>query len=85
MVKQTSSKKPIVAEPIVVDEAPIEAPVKVEKAPVERPIKKVVTKLTITLKDGTSRTYSAFTHGKNWETLANNYATSAANAGCTIE
>lgn len=86
MAKQTSSKKPVVeAEPIVVDSTPVEAPVEAKKAPIERPIKKEVSKITITLKNGTSRTYSQYTHGNNWEVLANNYATSTANDGCVVE
>lgn len=49
---------------------------------VNRPIKIAPTKLTVTLKDGHVRVYSAFTHGHNWEILANNYAESQ---GGTIE
>lgn len=56
----------------VVNDVRVEAP----EATLNRPIKSSPTKLTVTLKDGHVRVYSAFTHGTNWEILANNYAES---------
>jgi len=56
--------------------------VEVPEATLNRPIKTSPTKLTVTLKDGHVRVYSAFTHGPNWEILANSYAESQ---GGTIE
>lgn len=55
---------------------------KLRNSTLNRPIKSSPTKLTVTLKDGHVRVYSAFTHGTNWEILANNYAESQ---GGTIE
>ena len=71
------AKKPtkVEKEEIGTQDTPVVAP-KVERR--VRP-----EQLTVTLADGSYRTYSPKTHGKVWEALANNYAN--ANKGSVIE
>ena len=84
MAKQTSSKKPVVDEKVEVEESVETTEVSTEKEAPSKPNRPVyANKLTVTLKNGTVRVYTPFTHGKVWEVIAKNYA--EANEGSTIE
>lgn len=79
MAKQTTKK-------VEVEETAVAETVeKTESGEVEAKIKRPVyaNKFTVTLKNGTVRVYTPFTHGKVWEALARNFAES--NEGSTIE